>query len=106
MLKLGVDIIKIDKMFVDALGTDRNSTTIVETLIDLAHNMRMDVVAEGVENFEQVAASARARHRARRRAIVFAPPLPGSSFLHSGRGDRAFAGGGGGRSAVASCRRQ
>jgi EAL domain-containing protein (putative c-di-GMP-specific phosphodiesterase class I) len=54
MLKLGVDIIKIDKMFVDSIGTDRNSTTIVETLVDLAHNMRMDVVAEGVENFEQV----------------------------------------------------
>ena len=54
MLKLGVDIIKIDKMFVDAIGTNRNSTTIVETLIDLAPNMRMDVVAEGVENFEQV----------------------------------------------------
>jgi len=36
MLKLGVDIIKIDKMFVDAFGTDRNSTTIVETLVDLA----------------------------------------------------------------------
>jgi sensor c-di-GMP phosphodiesterase-like protein len=54
MLKLGVDIIKIDKMFVDAIGTDRNSTTIVETLVDLAHNMRMDIVAEGVENFEQV----------------------------------------------------
>ncbi len=47
MLKLGVDIIKIDKMFVDAIGTDRNSTTIVETLVDLARNMRMDVVAEG-----------------------------------------------------------
>ena len=30
MLKLGVDIIKIDKIFVDAIGTDRNSTTIVE----------------------------------------------------------------------------
>ena len=39
MLKLGVDIIKIDKMFVDAIGTDRNSTTIVETLVDLARNM-------------------------------------------------------------------
>jgi EAL domain-containing protein (putative c-di-GMP-specific phosphodiesterase class I) len=53
MLKLGADI-KIDKMFVGAIGTDRNFTTVVETLVDLAHNMRMDVVAEGVENFEQV----------------------------------------------------
>ena len=41
MLKLGVDIIKIDKMFVDAIGTDRNSTTIVESLVDLARNVRM-----------------------------------------------------------------
>ncbi len=62
MLKLGVDIIKIDKMFIDAIGTDRNSTTIIETLIDLARNMRMDIVAEGVESFEQVVLSARSRH--------------------------------------------
>ena len=54
MLKLGVDIIKIDKMFIDALGTDRNSNTIIETLIDLAQNMRMEIIAEGVESFEQV----------------------------------------------------
>src|SRR3974390_888798 len=54
MLELGVDIIKIDKMFVDAIGTDRNSTTIVETLAGLAHDKRMDVVAESVGNFTQV----------------------------------------------------
>jgi len=54
MLKLGFDIIKIDKMFVDAIGTDRNSTTIVESLVDLARNVRMDVMAERVENFEPV----------------------------------------------------
>jgi sensor c-di-GMP phosphodiesterase-like protein len=80
MLKLGVDIIKIDKMFVDAIGTDRNSTTIVETLVDLARNMRMDVVAEGVENFEQVM-HLRALGVRSAQGYVFAPPLPGSSFL-------------------------
>jgi sensor c-di-GMP phosphodiesterase-like protein len=80
MLKLGVDIIKIDKMFVDAIGTDRNSTTIVETLIDLAHNMRMDVIAEGVENFEQVMHLRELGIRSAQ-GYVFAPPLPGSSFL-------------------------
>ncbi len=80
MLKLGVDIIKIDKMFVDAVGTDQNATAIVETLVDLARNMRMDVVAEGVENFEQVM---HLRDRGIRQAqgYVFAPPLPGRSFL-------------------------
>ncbi|MGB2585421.1 MAG: EAL domain-containing protein [Pseudolabrys sp.] len=80
MLKLGVDIIKIDKIFVDAIGTDRNSTTIVETLVDLARNMRMDVVAEGVENFEQVM-HLRALGVRLAQGYVFAPPLPGSSFL-------------------------
>jgi sensor c-di-GMP phosphodiesterase-like protein len=80
ILKLGVDIIKIDKMFVDALGTDRNSTTIVETLIDLAHNLRMDVVAEGVENFEQVMHLRELGVRSAQ-GYVFAPPLPGSAFL-------------------------
>jgi len=80
MLKLGVDIIKIDKMFVDAIGTDRNSTTIVQTLVDLAHNMRMDVVAEGVENFEQVMYLRELGVRSAQ-GYVFAPPLPGKSFL-------------------------
>jgi sensor c-di-GMP phosphodiesterase-like protein len=80
MLKLGVDIIKIDKMFVDAIGTDRNSTTIVETLVDLAHNMRMDVVAEGVENFEQVMHLRELGIRSAQ-GYVFAPPLPGRAFL-------------------------
>lgn len=80
MLKLGVDIIKIDKMFIDALGHETSSMTIVETLIDLARNMRMDVIAEGVETFEQVVAL---RERGIRSAqgYVFAPPLPGSVFL-------------------------
>ncbi|MDP2409445.1 MAG: EAL domain-containing protein [Pseudolabrys sp.] len=80
MLKLGVDIIKIDKIFVDAIGTDRNSNTIVETLVDLAHNMRMDVVAEGVETFEQVMYLRDLGVRSAQ-GYVFAPPLPGSAFL-------------------------
>jgi sensor c-di-GMP phosphodiesterase-like protein len=80
ILKLGADIIKIDKMFVDALGSDNHSSTIIETLVDLAASMRMDVIAEGVETFEQVLAL---RERGIRTAqgYVFAPPLPGASFL-------------------------
>jgi sensor c-di-GMP phosphodiesterase-like protein len=80
MLKLGVDIIKIDKMFIDSLGTDRNSNTIIETLIDLAQNMRMDVVAEGVESFEQVLHLRELGIRAAQ-GFVFSPPLPCSAFL-------------------------
>ena len=80
MLKLGVDFIKIDKMFVDAIGTERYSTTIIETLVSLARDMRMEIIAEGVETFEQVQ---HLRERGIRKAqgYVFAPPLPGSSFI-------------------------
>jgi sensor c-di-GMP phosphodiesterase-like protein len=67
-------------MFVDALGHDNHSSTIIETLVDLAHSMRMEIIAEGVETFEQVVAL---RERGVRSAqgYVFAPPLPASSFL-------------------------
>jgi sensor c-di-GMP phosphodiesterase-like protein len=80
MLKLGVDFIKIDKIFVDAIDTERYSTTIIETLVGLARDMQMEIIAEGVETFEQVQ---HLRERGIRKAqgYVFAPPLPGSSFL-------------------------
>jgi sensor c-di-GMP phosphodiesterase-like protein len=80
MLKLGVDFIKIDKLFVDAIDTERYSTTIIETLVELGRNMNMEIIAEGVETFEQVA-HLRARGIRKAQGYAFAPPLPGSSFL-------------------------
>lgn len=80
LLKLGVDIIKIDKVFVHALNSEGHSKTIIETLIDLAKNMRMEIIAEGVENFDQVS-YLRERGIAAAQGYVFAPPLPASSFL-------------------------
>lgn len=80
ILKLGVDVIKIDKMFVDALGTESSSNAIIETLVDLAHNMDIEIIAEGVETFEQVIALREHGIQAVQ-GYVFAPPLPGLSFL-------------------------
>lgn len=80
MLKLGVDFIKIDKMFVDAIDTERYSGNIIETLVILAHDMEMEIIAEGVETFEQVQhLSERGIRKAQ--GYVLAPPLPGASFL-------------------------
>jgi sensor c-di-GMP phosphodiesterase-like protein len=80
LLKLGVDIIKIDKMFVDAISTERYSQTIIETLVELARSMGMEVIAEGVETFEQVEyLRLKGVHEAQ--GFVFAPPLPASSYL-------------------------
>jgi sensor c-di-GMP phosphodiesterase-like protein len=80
ILKLGVDIIRIDKVFVQSIDSEGHSKTIIETLIDLAKNMRMEIVAAGVENFDQVM-YLRERGIAAAQGCVFAPPLPSGSFL-------------------------
>ncbi len=79
LLKLRVDVMKIDKLFIDALGSERQSTAIVDSLIDLAAHLNMEVIAEGVETFEQVEALRRRGVRSAQ-GYVFAPPLPGSSY--------------------------
>ena len=52
--RLPIDIIKLDKSFVWSIGSDDNKFFIVQTVIDLAHNLGMKVVAEGVETLEQL----------------------------------------------------
>ncbi|NJO54254.1 MAG: EAL domain-containing protein [Bacteroidales bacterium] len=80
LLKLGVDAIKIDKMFIDAIGTERYSNAIIDTLAELGRTMKIDVIAEGVESFEQVEyLRAHGIHLAQ--GYVFAPALPGPAFL-------------------------
>lgn len=43
-------ILKIDKSFVDYIRQDTASRSLVEYIIDIAHGMEMEIVAEGVEN--------------------------------------------------------
>jgi len=47
--QLPVSQVKIDKSFVMSMEKDDNSWMIVRSIIQLAHNLRMGVVAEGVE---------------------------------------------------------
>jgi len=47
--KLPVGCIKIDKSFILNIETDRDNSLIVRSIIDLGHNLRLKVVAEGVE---------------------------------------------------------
>ena len=48
--KLPVDELKIDKSFVMSMERDLDDAKIVRSTIDLAHNLGLTVVAEGVEN--------------------------------------------------------
>ena len=57
--KLPVNAVKIDKSFVVDMTQNKDAALIVRTIIDLAHNLGMRVVAEGVETqatWDQLAA--------------------------------------------------
>ena len=49
-----VDGLKIDKSFVDGIPNDRWSIAIIKAIITLAHNLDLMVIAEGVENPDQL----------------------------------------------------
>jgi EAL domain-containing protein (putative c-di-GMP-specific phosphodiesterase class I) len=44
-----VDVLKIDKSFVDGLGVEAEDTAVAQAIISLARSLRLEVVAEGVE---------------------------------------------------------
>lgn len=49
-----IDRLKIDRSFVNEAPANHDDAAIVETIISLAHNMQMKVIAEGVESQEHV----------------------------------------------------
>ena len=51
---LPLDELKIDKSFIDDILEDEKTAAIVKTIIEMAQNLKIDVIAEGVENEEQV----------------------------------------------------
>lgn len=51
---LPIDLLKIDKSFVDDITTNPKGAAIVSAIIDMGHTMGFEVIAEGVENNDQV----------------------------------------------------
>jgi diguanylate cyclase (GGDEF)-like protein len=51
--RLPIDALKIDQSFVHDVSTDQDDAALVMAIITLAHNLRLLVVAEGVETEEQ-----------------------------------------------------
>lgn len=51
---LPIDTIKLDKSFVNELRSSKEAGVLVTSIITLAHNLKMQVVAEGVELMDQL----------------------------------------------------
>ena len=51
--RINAQILKIDKSFIDSLATSVHDKMIVKSVVDLAQNLGLSVVAEGVETEQQ-----------------------------------------------------
>ncbi|MFN8020825.1 MAG: bifunctional diguanylate cyclase/phosphodiesterase [Acidimicrobiales bacterium] len=48
-----IDVVKIDRSFIAAIDRSRRARRLTESVVDLAHSLGLEVVAEGVETAEQ-----------------------------------------------------
>jgi len=75
-----LDVLKIDKSFVQDITTDSNDAAIVQTIIALANNLNLRVMAEGVETEEQLA-FLRERNCDTFQGFLCSRPLPRIDFI-------------------------
>ncbi len=82
-----IDVLKIDRSFVNDIGIDDNESPIVASIITLAHNLKLAVIAEGVETLAQLD-YLRALGCDEMQGYYFSRPLPADEFeqlLRTGR---------------------
>lgn len=75
-----LDELKIDKSFVMTMLTDSQNEAIVKTTLQLAGNMNLEVVAEGVEDEETLRYLSEAGCQ-QAQGYVLSKPLPPADFL-------------------------
>ncbi|HUK04742.1 MAG TPA: EAL domain-containing protein [Burkholderiales bacterium] len=75
LARLPVQALKIDRSFITAMLDDPATMTLVQTIISLAHSLRLKVIAEGVESEEQ-ARTLRLLRCDEMQGYLFSKPLP------------------------------
>ncbi len=78
--QLPLNTLKIDQSFVRDIGKDADNEAIVRTIIALAHNLNLKVVAEGVETEEQYQ-FVRDNGCDTVQGYFFSRPVPGSELI-------------------------
>jgi len=87
LTRFPIDIVKVDRTFVRDVTTDDSAAAIVSYVINLAHALRLEVVAEGVETEEQYA-FLRLASCDKVQGYLFAKPMPAdevAAFVRSPR---------------------
>ncbi|MFB0999674.1 MAG: EAL domain-containing protein, partial [Colwellia sp.] len=77
--KFPLNTLKIDKAFVDDIEESEQGRNMVATIITIAHNLGMDVVAEGVETNNQLSFLS-GLHCEQLQGYLYSKPLPEGDF--------------------------
>ena len=78
--KLPIDELKIDRYFVDGIGSEGPRETILTASIGMAHGLGLPVVAEGVETPEQLA-YLQSHGCEYVQGFLFSPPVPADEIV-------------------------
>ena len=79
LITLPINTLKIDRYFIHNVANDPQKSAITQALIQMAHNLNLDVVAEGVET-EAELAFLRQHNCNYMQGFLFSRPLPPAEF--------------------------
>jgi diguanylate cyclase (GGDEF)-like protein/PAS domain S-box-containing protein len=74
-----IDVLKIDQSFVHGIGADDDEGIIVSAVIGMGNSLKLRVVAEGIENQEQLA-FLKVRHCEEGQGYLFSKPVDAEQF--------------------------
>jgi diguanylate cyclase (GGDEF)-like protein len=75
-----IDVLKIDRTFVDAVGVEDDNATLARAIIALGRTLQIETVAEGIERVEQ-REGLRALGCTLGQGFLFARPMTGAKFV-------------------------